>query len=239
MVAVTGTPETPTKTGIPNADIAATSILSALFRRGRTGQGAVVDVSMFDSAVEWMGYPLYMHLYRQIPRMELTYAAIAPYDSYPTADGQILIGVQNDRGRRTLVSDVFASPTLADDPRFTTNVKRVRHRTGCDAAVAGHTRRWTTSDLDDRLAAAGIPAAQINGTAELVELPPLHERDRWRTVSTEAGDGWGLLPPMNFRDVELPMGAVPALGERNERILSELGLTDDTSTFPAKEPSDA
>ena len=231
MVAVTGTPESATKTGVPNADIAAglyaaTSVLSALFRRERTGEGAAVDVSMFDSAVEWMGHPIYMQLYggRQVPRMGLSHAAIAPYDAYPTADGQILIGVQNDRGWRTLVTDVFGSPELADDPRFVTNVARVRHRGECDAAVADHTARWSTEELDKRLADAGIPAAQINGTAELVEHPQLSERDRWRTVGTEAGEIRGLLPPMNFRDVELPMGAVPALGEHNDRILGELGL---------------
>jgi len=85
MVTVTGTPETATKTGIPTADIAAgmyaaMSAISALFRRERTGQGAVVDVSMFDAAVEWMGHPLYMQLYggRQIPRMGLTLARLRP-----------------------------------------------------------------------------------------------------------------------------------------------------------------
>ena len=143
MVAVTGTPETATKTGVPTADIAAglyaaMSVLGALFRRERTGQGAVIDVSMFDAAVEWMGHPLYMQLYggRQIPRMGLSHAAIAPYDAYPTADGQILIGVQNDRGWRTLVTEVFGRPEYADDPRFATNVNRVAHRDECDAVVA-------------------------------------------------------------------------------------------------------
>ncbi|SFN55790.1 formyl-CoA transferase [Pseudonocardia ammonioxydans] len=233
MVAVTGTPDTPTKTGVPNADIAAglysaNSVLSALLRRERTGTGAVVDVSMFDAAVEWMGHPLYMQLYggRQIPRMGLSHAAIAPYDAYPTADGQILIGVQNDRGWRTLVTDVFDDPALADDPRFVTNLERVRNRAACDAAVGGHTVRRTTAELDERLAAAGIPAAQVNGTAELVEHPQLRERDRWRTVATEAGDIRAVLPPMTYRDVELPMGPVPALGEHTDKILAELGLPD-------------
>ncbi len=96
MVAVTGTPDTPTKTGVPNADIAsglyaAMSVLGALFRRERTGEGAIVDVSMFDSAVEWMGHPMYMQMYgggRQIPRMGLSHAAIAPYDATPPPTGR-------------------------------------------------------------------------------------------------------------------------------------------------------
>ncbi|MGB3444857.1 MAG: CaiB/BaiF CoA-transferase family protein [Actinophytocola sp.] len=239
MVSVTGTPDTPTKTGVPSADIgaglyAAVSALGALFRRERTGEGAVVDVSMFDAAVEWMGHPLYLQLYggTQIPRMGLSHAAITPYDAYPTSDGQILIGVQNDRGWRTLVTEVFSRPEYADDPRFATNVDRVAHRAECDAVVASCTTGWTTAALEARLAEAGVPAAQLNGTADVVEHPQLTERDRWRTVGTEVGGIRALLPPMTFRDVELPMGAVPALGEHTSAILAELGL--DTT----KEPSD-
>ena len=246
MVSVTGTPDTPTKTGVPSADIAAglyaaMSVLGALVRRGNTGDGAVVDVSMFDSAVEWMGHPLYMQLYggRQIPRMGLSHAAIAPYDAYPTADGQILIGVQNDRGWRTLVTDVFGAPQHADDPRFATNVARVANRVECDALVGGYTRTWTTADLDDQLAKVGIPAAQINGTADVLQHPQLAERDRWRDVATEAGHIRAILPPMIFRDVELPMGPVPALGEHNDAILAELGLTGADLHPPPKESPDA
>lgn len=239
MISVTGTPDTPTKTGVPSADIAAglyaaMSALSALFRRERTGEGAVVDVSMFDAAVEWMGHPLYMRLYGgiQIPRMGLSHAAIAPYDAYPTADGQILIGVQNDRGWRTLVTEVFDRPEYADDPLFATNVDRVTNRAECDRLVASFTARWETAKLDERLAQVGIPAAQLNDTADLAAHPQLSERDRWRTVSTEVGDIRAVLPPMTFRDVELPMGPIPALGAHTEAILAELDLS-------SKEPSDA
>ncbi len=247
MISVTGTPDTPTKTGIPAADIAAglyaaMSALSALYRRERTGAGAVIDVSMFDAAVEWMGHPLYMQLYggSQIPRMGVSHAAIAPYDAYPTADGQVLIGVQNDRGWRVLLTDVFAAPEYVDDPRFARNVDRVANRAACDALVADFTRQWATADLDERLAKAGIPAAQLNTTADVLEHPQLVERDRWRTVSTPVGDIRGVLPPMTYRDVELPMGAIPALGEHNDAILAELGLSGDhTDHTDHKEIPDA
>ncbi|MFV2198956.1 CaiB/BaiF CoA transferase family protein [Nocardiopsis sp. LOL_012] len=231
MVSVTGTPDTPTKTGVPSADIAAglyaaMSALSALYRRERTGEGAAVEVSMFDSAVEWMGHAMYMQLYagRQVPRMGLSHAAIAPYDAYPTRDGDILIGVQNDRGWRTLVGEVFGREEYADDPRFRTNLERVRHRAECDAFVAGQTARWSTAELDERLAEAGIPSARLNRLSDLVEHPQLSERDRWRTVGTERGDIRAVLPPMTFGDVELRMGPVPALGEQTAAILRELGL---------------
>lgn len=118
LCSITGTPESPAKTGVPASDIAAgmyalTSTQAALFRRERTGEGATVDVAMFDATVEWLSHGINMQLYQnvQIERMGVSHSAICPYNSYPTADGQILIGVQNDRGWRTLVADVFNRPT--------------------------------------------------------------------------------------------------------------------------------
>ncbi|EME20935.1 CaiB/BaiF CoA transferase family protein [Rhodococcus triatomae] len=233
LVSVTGTPDTATKTGIPTADIAAgmyacNAVVSALLRRERFGDGATVDVSMFDATAEWLGHPMYVQMYagRQVPRMGLSHAVIAPYDAYPTRDGEILLGVQNDRGWRTLVVDVFGRPDLADDPDLRTNMDRVRNRAKCDAAVAAETAGWTTADLDARLAEAGVPAAQVRDLAGLVDHPQLRERDRWRTVSTPAGPVEAVLPPMTFRDVELPMGAVPALGAHTDAVLTELGLAE-------------
>lgn len=234
LCSVTGTPETAVKTGIPTADIAAgmyalTSIQAALLRRVRTGLGATVDVSMFDATTEWLGYPMYLQMYqdRQVPRMGLAHTSIAPYDKYPTADGEILIGVQNDRGWRTLVTDVLGMPELADDPRYATNVERVRHRAEVDKLVADATRAFGSADLDEKLFAAGIPAARLRDLHGLIEHPQLAARDRWRSVQTEAGEIRAIRPPMNFRDVELPMGAVPGLGEHTDTVLERLGLTDE------------
>ncbi|MGY2084148.1 CaiB/BaiF CoA transferase family protein [Blastococcus sp. SYSU DS0539] len=230
LVSITGTPDTATKTGVPSADIAAglyatNSVLAALFRRERTGEGATIEVSMFDATAEWLGHPMYMQMYagRQIPRMGLSHAAIAPYDAYPTRDGQILIGVQNDRGWQRLVVDVFGRPDLAEHPRLRTNVLRVAHREECDAAVAAETRTWSTAELDARLAEAGIPAAQLNDMQGLIDHPQLSARDRWREVGTPAGPIRAILPPMTFADVELAMGDVPDLGEHTSGVLSELG----------------
>ncbi|WP_068400569.1 CaiB/BaiF CoA transferase family protein [Kribbia dieselivorans] len=234
LVSITGTPEQASKTGIPTSDIAGgmyivTSVLAALYRRERTGVGAVIDVSMFDSTVEWLGHPMYVQMYaeRQLPRMGLSHAAIAPYDAYPTSDGEVLIGVQNDRGWDALAREVLADDALADDARFATNVLRVEHRAEVDAAVAQRTRRLTTAELEERLARSGVAAAQVNDMAGLVAHPQLHARDRWREVQTEKGPIRAVLPPMNFRDVELPMGAIPALGEHTDPVLERLGLSEE------------
>ncbi|MEE2034477.1 CaiB/BaiF CoA transferase family protein [Rhodococcus chondri] len=234
LCSITGTPETAVKTGIPTSDIAAgmyalTSIQAALLRRHRTGVGATIDVSMFDATSEWLGYPMYLQMYqdRQVPRMGLAHTSITPYDKYPTADGEILIGVQNDRGWRTLVTEVLGMPDLADDPRYATNVERVRRRDEVDKLVGDATRGYRSADLDEKLAGAGIPAARLRDLRGLIEHPQLSSRDRWREVQTEAGTVRAILPPMNFRDVELPMGPVPGLGQHTDAVLEGLGLTEE------------
>ena len=230
LVSVTGTPETATKTGVPASDIAAglyatQSVLAALFRRERTGEGATVEVSMFDATAEWLGHQMYMQMYagRQVPRMGLSHAAIAPYDAYPTTDGQILIGVQNDRGWQQLVTAVFDRPDLVDHPRLRTNVLRVANRAECDEVVAAETKNWSTAELDARLAEAGVPAAEINDLQGLIDHPQLSARDRWRSVDTPVGPVRAILPPMTFDDVELAMGGVPALGQHSVEVLAEFG----------------
>ncbi len=234
LASLTGSTDEPAKAGVPVSDISAgmylaQSILAALFRRMRTGRGARVDVSMFDATAEWIGHPLYvqMHTRTQTPRMGLGHATIVPYDSFPTADGRLLIGVQNDRGWRSLMADVLARPDVADDPRFVTNPDRVAHRAECDAAVAAETARYTAPELSTRLEAAGVPAAVLNDVAGLVDHPQLSARDRWRDVQTPVGPVRGILPPMQFDDVELPMGPVPALGADTRTLLIELGYPAD------------
>jgi itaconate CoA-transferase len=231
LISITGTPDAPAKTGIPTADIAAgmycaQAVLAALLRRACTGEGATVEVSMLEATVEWMGHALYtqMHTGSQPPRMGLSHSSIAPYDAFPTRDGQVLIGVQNDSGWRTLVTEVLDVPELAHDPRFATNVQRVQHRAECDALVAARTAQWTTADLDARLAAAGIPAAQVKELDQVAQHAQLRARDRWRTVGTEHAPVEALLPPATFSDVEARMGDVPALGQHTHALLVESGL---------------
>ena len=230
LISITGTPEAAVKTGIPTADIAsgmycAQAVLAALLRRSRTGEGAQIEVSMLEATFEWMGYPMYsrLHTGAEPPRMGVGHVSIAPYDSYPTADGEILIGVQSDHGWRALAADVFGRPDLVDDPRFATNVDRVAHRAECDAVVAEQSAQWTSAALSDRLAEVGVPAARINDVGAAAGHPQLRARDRWRRIGTEHAAVEALLPPATFADHEAPMGDVPALGEHTRALLAEAG----------------
>jgi crotonobetainyl-CoA:carnitine CoA-transferase CaiB-like acyl-CoA transferase len=188
MIAVTGTPGTSTKTGVPNADVySAISVLSAQFRRERTGEGAVVDVSMFDSTVELMGHPLYMQLYggHQIPAPAAEPRRDRPYDAYPTADGSVLIGVHNDRGWHTLVSDVFGSTALADGARCATNIE------GAAKAIAHVTksRSWSapTSPTAPRHETVARVTQELGPPTVLVNDAGFHQEHRHRAATLRRG----------------------------------------------------
>jgi hypothetical protein len=105
MLSVTGTKSEPAKAGISIADIAAamyafSNILAALIQRGKTGQGCRIDVSMLESMVEWMGFPMY-YTYRNAPGpapLGASHASIYPYGPFETGDGRsVMLGIQNER----------------------------------------------------------------------------------------------------------------------------------------------
>ncbi|MGA5496469.1 CaiB/BaiF CoA transferase family protein [Streptomyces cinereoruber] len=235
LVSVTGTPERPVKSGIPAADIAAgmyafSGVLAALVRRGATGRGGPVEVSLLDSLAEWMGHPLHhgMHGGGAPARTGLAHAVIAPYDAYPTADGGlVLLSVQNDREWRRLAGQVLGRADLADDPAFATNAARVAGRAATDAAVAAALAPLTAEEALARLDAAGIACARLNSVAELADHPQLTARDRWREVESPVGPLRSLLPPIVFPDAPEPrMDRIPSLGQDTDEVLADLGLRE-------------
>ncbi len=104
LLSITGTPETPSKAGIPVADIsggmyAFSGILAALYQRERTGEGGAFEVSLFDGIGEWMGYAMHFAQSGTAPgRTGAKHAAIAPYGPFPTGDGKtVFLSIQNER----------------------------------------------------------------------------------------------------------------------------------------------
>ncbi|MEU6816160.1 CaiB/BaiF CoA-transferase family protein [Streptomyces sp. NPDC046860] len=236
LVSVTGTSERPVKAGIPAADIAAamyafSGVLAALVRRGTTGRGGPVEVSMLEALAEWMGHPLHhtMHGGEPPARTGLAHAVIVPYDAYPTADGgRVLLSVQNDREWRRLAEQVLDEPRLADDPAYATNAARVAGRERTDALVAGVLGKLGTDEALARLEAAGIACARIRDLTELAEHPQLAARQRWRRVGSPVGPLRALLPPITLPGgEETRPGDVPALGRHTDALLRAVGMTDE------------
>ena len=235
LVSVTGTPEQPVKAGIPAADIAAamyafSGVLAALVRRGTTGRGGPVEVSMLEALAEWLGHPLHHTMHGGTPpeRTGLAHAVIAPYDAYPTADGgRVLLSVQNDREWRRLAEQVIGQPELGADPAFATNAARVANRARTDAVVGTALKALGADEALARLEAAGIACARLRDLRELAGHPQLAARQRWREVGSPAGPLRALLPPITLPGGDEPrMGDVPALGQHTGARLRAVGMTD-------------
>lgn len=236
LVSITGTPDTPSKVGISIADIAAgmyafSSILAALLRRATTGDGAALDVSMFDSVAEWMGYPAYYAMYTGTPpkRSGAAHPAIAPYGPYAAGDGKVVfIGLQNEREWARFCTDVLERIDLLTDARFGSNARRVENRAELDATITESFARHSAAEIIARLEAAQIANARMNTISEFLEHPQLSSRNRWRHVESPAGTLRALVPPFGFADLEPRMGSIPSLGEHTVAILKELGIDETT-----------
>ena len=233
FLSVTGTPETPSKSGISVADIAAgmyayTNVLSALLLRAKTGEGSHIDVSMLEAMGEWMGYPMY-YAYDGAPpppRTGASHASIYPYGPFMAGDGAtVMLGLQNEREWKAFCEAVLLRPEVAADARFDSNAQRNAHRAELQALILEIFASLTATQVVERLDQAGIANARVNGMADLWDHPQLKARERWRTVATPAGAVPALLPPGVNSAFGYRMDAVPAVGQHNAAILAGLGWT--------------
>jgi itaconate CoA-transferase len=231
LLSVTGTPEVPSKAGISVADIAAgmyafTGVLTGLYERERTGVGSAVEVAMLDALAEWMSQPVLFTEYGGQPprRTGARHASISPYGPYQAADGQVFVGLQNEREWAVLCTEVLRQPELSTDPRFATNTDRVGHDDELTAIIEAVLASMSADEVVTLLDAAGIATARLRTPAELAAHPQLTARDRWREVDTPAGPIRAVLPPVTVAGREPVMGHVPALGEHTAAVLAEFGL---------------
>jgi len=231
FLSITGTPETPSKSGNSIADIAAgmyayTNILSALILRGRTGEGSHIDVSMLEALGEWMGFPMYYAFEGQTPpaRSGASHAAIYPYGPFQAGDGgAIVLGLQNEREWKLFCERVMQDTALATDPRFSSNAKRHENRIELKAIIDACFAELTTTQVCERLDQAPIANARMNDMEGLWAHPQLAARERWQTVGSPAGDIPALLPPGKNSAFTYRMDPIPRLGEHTEAILKSLG----------------
>ena len=233
LLSVTGTEDEPAKAGPSIADVAAgmyaySSILAALLQREHSGRGQHLDISMLESLVEWMNYPLYYAFEGAAPpsRTGASHATIYPYGPFPAGDGKIvMLGLQNEREWTGFCKTVLQQPELASDPRFSTNSKRSAARKELRAIIVGAFAGLTAARVVERLDQAQIANAQVNDMHAVWEHPQLKARQRWREVDSPAGRVPALLPPGSWEEGDPRMDAVPALGEHSAFILEELGYS--------------
>jgi len=225
LASLTGGPDGAARVGISVVDIgtgatAYAAVLEAVIAREKTGRGADIRLSLFDTIAEWLTVPLLnAEAGRPPSRIGLAHPSIAPYGAFKTADArEILISIQSEREWRIFCDEVLEQPSLIDDPRFARNILRVRNREATDGAIAKIFAALSAAVLIDRLSRADIAFAEVNDMAALSRHPHL----RRIIVATEAGHV--ALPAPGAVVVNEPRtyGPVPSIGEHTQAVLTSL-----------------
>jgi crotonobetainyl-CoA:carnitine CoA-transferase CaiB-like acyl-CoA transferase len=209
---------------------AALGVLAALLERDRNGVGSTVDVSLYETALGYIGYHLAGYLADgTVPHGQGTrFPMVAPYQVFETRDSELMIAGGNDR-LFAAICEVVGLPELVDDPRFSTNPDRVRHRDELCAILEEALSENDTAHWHTRLTEAGVPAAPVADVADVAHAP-----------QTEA---LGMLQPLDhpsipdLRLTALPLSfdgeralhrsSPPAVGEHTAEVLLEAGYEND------------
>jgi crotonobetainyl-CoA:carnitine CoA-transferase CaiB-like acyl-CoA transferase len=179
---------------------------------------------MFECLTEWMMPPIYVWQgTSRIPaRVGVRHNMIVPYGAYRCADGSVNFAIQNEREWSRFCNLVLQLPQLATDERFATNAQRLQNRAELETLIEQQFASLTASEVITRLDHADIANGAVNDVPAVVNHVQLAERGRWMDISTPNGEIPALLPPHNLQGAPPYMGAVPALGEHSQQILTEL-----------------
>ena len=231
MMSITGPMDgPPSRAGIPIIDItsgmfAATAILAALRARDITGEGQLVDLSLFDSHVALLTNVASNYLVGGEPprRLGNAHPNLVPYDAFSARDGWFILGVANEK-QWGLICDLLARPDLKTDSRFATNRDRVGNR---EELVVELNRIFSQRDVNDwlaDLAQAGLPCGRINSIPEVFAHPQAQAR-AMTLESEHASAGTVRLTGFPYKFSSTPAEIhrpPPLLGEHTEEILTSL-----------------
>ncbi len=231
VISITGSEEHPAKVGVSIADIAAgmyaySSILAALYKRERDGEGQRIDISMLECLTEWMMPALYVWhgAGRVVQRAGVRHNMIVPYGAYSCSDGDVMFAIQTDREWRRFCEVVMGDAALADDARYAANASRVQNRVPLEALIEARFQAVPRAQVMALLEQADLATAAVNDVPSVMTHAQLQSRHRWTTVPSPGGDIPALLPPHNLQGALPVMGRVPSLGEHTAGVLAELGI---------------
>ena len=227
----------PSRAGLSIGDsLAATyacmGALAALHHRDKTGEGQMIDVSIFESVLNIMEstIPEYTVSGHIRERSGATLPGVAPSNVYDCKDGSFLIAANQDTVFRRLCK-IMDQPELAEDERFSTHVARGANMLELDSLITDWTRTRTIAEVDELMQAAGVPAGRLYRAPEMLEDPQFQARDA--IISTPTDD-WpdlkmqNVFPKMSKTQGEVRWTGAMTLGEHNEEVYGELlGLSSE------------
>ena len=233
IIATTGYPDKPAKVGVPITDLAssmyaAVGILLALYQRERTGRGQIIDISMFESALAWLGYfpHHYWHRGEEPARVGMRHHYIVPYGPYLASDGAyVSLAVATPRDWEIFCRNVIQRPDLLDDARFKSAPDRRRNRAVLEELVERIFLERPQEEWLRRLRASKLPHGKLNGIGEVLAHPQAIARKMIREMDSPVGPVPVMGSPLRLSDSPARFDPIPALGQDTEPILQELGYT--------------
>jgi crotonobetainyl-CoA:carnitine CoA-transferase CaiB-like acyl-CoA transferase len=232
LMSVTGDADGPAyRLGVAISDIVAglftaQGIMAALFARERTGQAQRVDIGMLDTTAALLTYQAgnYFATGTAPRRLGNRHPTIAPYETFRTADGDLVIAVGNDAIWRRFCPAV-GCPDLAEDPRFRTNKDRLAHYDALRAALARVLATRTRAEWIPLLHAASVPCGSVRDVAEVLGDPQLDAREMIGTLAHPT------VGPVRLMGTPIKLSATPGslrtppptLGQHTAAVLEELG----------------
>ncbi|MCI0548983.1 MAG: CoA transferase [Candidatus Rokubacteria bacterium] len=231
IISVTGEEDAPAKSGVPIADLsaglfAAYGILCALEWRERSGQGQLVDTSLFEAAMAltvWESAEYWVT--GRAPRaLGSAHRLAAPYQAIRCQDGHLTVGANTDRLFAAFCRAIERAD-LVEDPRFGDNPGRLEHRASLIAEIEKTTAAAPRAHWLERLMAAGVPAGPINTYPEALADPHTLAREMVvDLVHPVAGAIKALGVPVKLSDTPGAVArAAPTVGQHTADILAELG----------------